>query len=382
MTRTFDATIRTMRRLPLLLSCLLLTASAAPAVELDNARAEKLAAGNATGKASYAFVVKSAKRIRDPKIRAAVLDILANPAPTFLTRHPDTPSRDAVRARLVEQGLLAIDVTVADLFPPVADPKKAPLSFQAASGGTPDHHHDYPGGLAEHTAFNLQAALDLERNYKTRYGVTLDSDVVIAAPILHDAYKAWTLQYTKDGSLLTQAVVGGTASHHPFGVAESIHRGLPAELVVAQAAAHDPPGILPDRVITYLRAASVLAGVDPVEKGYLARGADGAWSLAKLPSFEATINHLSDHDYVGTDPAGKEVAACLERLIRAEGDVDTATLRWARARIKTRVPHMRLYAELRAGGDAAVKALLAAKKVPLLDPADGPVRAAQAPGNP
>ena len=363
----------------------LLVPSLARAVELDNARAEKMAAQNPTAKSSYAFIVQTAKKIRDPKTRAAVLDILANPAPTFLSKYPDAPSREAVRARLVSEGLLAVSVTVTELFPPVEDPTKAPLSFQAASGGTPDHHHDYPGGLSEHTAFNLQAALDLAKNYKIRYGVTLDSDVVIAAPILHDAYKAWTLQYTKDGSLLTQAVVASTASHHPFGVAESIHRGLSAELVVAQAAAHDPPGILPQRVIGYLRAASVLAGVDPVERGYLSRGADGSWTLAKLPSFEATINHLSDHDYVGTDPAGKEVAACLERLIRAEpgaAELDPATLRWARARIKSQVPHMRIYAELRAGGDAAVKALLAARRIPLLDPADGPVRAAHAPGQP
>lgn len=367
-----------MRRPWLLL--LPLVPALAHSAELDNARAEKMAAQNAAAKASYAFVVQTAKKIRDPKVRAAILDILSNPAPTFLTRYPDAPSREAVRAKLVAEGLLAVNVTVLDLFPPVDDPKKAPLSFLAAPGGTPDHHHDYPGGLAEHTAFNVQAALDLEKNYKIRYGIQLDTDIVIAAPILHDAYKAWTLQYTKDGSLITQAVVGGTSSHHPFGVAESIHRGLPADLVVAQAAAHDPPGLLPERVIAYLRAASVLAGVDPIEKGYLARGADGAWTLAKPASIEATISHLSDHDYVGTDPAGKEVAACLERLIRAEpgaADVDLATLRWARARIKSRLPHMRIYAEFRAGGDAAVKALLAAKRIPLLDPADGPVRAPQ-----
>jgi hypothetical protein len=31
---------------------------------------------------------------------------------------------------------------------------------------------------------------------------------------------------------------------------------------------------------------------------------------------------------------------------------------------------MRIYAELQSGGDAAVKAMLAAKKVPLLEPGD------------
>jgi hypothetical protein len=207
---------------------------------------------------------------------------------------------------------------------------------------------------------------------------------VIAAPILHDSLKSWVFQYAKDGTQFKQATLAGTGCHHPFGVAESIHRGLSAELVVAQAAAHDPPGTSPEIVVRYLRAASLLAGVDPVAKGYLARGEDGAWSLAKLPSVEATINHLSDHDYVITDPAGKEVADSLERLIRAEAAARNATIempvvRWARTRIKTQVPHMKIYAELRANGDAAVKALLAAKKVPLLEAADGPLGAAPTP---
>ena len=375
-----------MRRLAIAaVACLVTLAPHAQAVELDNARAEKLAKQNALGKTSLAFVQETAKRIKDPKTKKTVLAILANPAPTFMARYPDAPAKEAIRARLVSEGLLAATVTVADLFPPLDSPEKSPLSFLATPGGTPDHHHDYPGGLAEHTAFNLQAALDLEKNYKVRYGVTLDPDLIIAAPILHDAYKAWVFQWTKDGSQFKQATLAGTGCHHPFGVAESIHRGLPAELVVAQAAAHDPPGIAPEKVIAYLRAAALLAGADPVAKGYLARAEDGSWSLAKLPSFEATVNHLSDHDYILTDPAGRSVADSLERLIRGEAkargaaDVDMSTVRWARTRIKTRVPQMRIYAELRAGGDDAVRALLAAKKIVLLDAADGALVVGTAP---
>jgi len=351
-------------------------ASRADAVELDNARAEKMAKLNATGKASYAFVELSAKSIKNVELRAAVLSVLKNPAPTFMAKYPDAAAKEAIRARLVSEGLLGATVTVSDLFPPYERADKATLSFLASPGGTPDKHHDYPGGLAEHTAFNVQAALDLEKNYKVRYGVILDRDLVIAAPILHDSLKSWVFQYAKDGTQFKQATLAGTGCHHPFGVAESIHRGLSAELVVAQAAAHDPPGTAPDIVVRYLRAAALLAGVDPVAKGYLTRAEDGSWALAKLPSVEATINHLSDHDYVITDPAGKEVTESLERLIRAEAaarksTVEMPVVRWARTRIKTQVPHMKIYTELRAGGDDAVKALLAAKKIPLLDATDG-----------
>lgn len=374
-----------MNRLALLAAVVgISVAPPAHAVELDNARAEKMAKQNATGKTAFAFLQETAKRIKDPKIRKAIQAVLANPAPTFMSRYPDAASKEAIRARLVQEGLLGASVTVSDLFPPYESPEKATLSFLAAPGGTPDKHHDYPGGLAEHTAFNVQAALDLEKNYKVRYGVTLDSDLVIAAPILHDAWKAWVFQYAKDGTQFKQATLAGTGAHHPIGVAESIHRGLPAELVVAQAAAHDPPGLSPAIVVGYLRAAALLAGADPVKLGYLTRAEDGSWALAKLPSVEATLNHLSDHDYVITDPAGREVADSLERLIRAEAasrksTVEMPVIRWARTRIKTQVPHMRIYAELCAGGDDAVKALLAAKKIPLLDATDGPLSAVPAP---
>lgn len=376
-----------MRALATLALFCLLPLGSARAIELDNARAERMAKSNATGVSSLAFIRQHAKKIKNAKLRAYVESVLTNPAPTFMSRYPDAASREAIRAKLVEEGLLAVTVTTAELFPPLDSPKMAPMSFLAAPGGTPDHHHDYPGGLAEHTAFNLQGALDLEKNYKKTYGVMLDPDLVIAPPILHDAWKAWVFQWTKEGSQFPQAALAGTGCHHPFGVAESIHRGMSAELVVAHASAHDPPGIGEAKVVAYVRAASILAGVDPVEKGYLKRGADGAWSLARLPGYEATVNHLSDHDYVFTDPASKETAACLERLIREEAaargkSVEMPTIRWARARIKTQVPQPRLYVELRAGGDAAVKTLLASKKIPLLVDADGPLAVAATPTAP
>jgi hypothetical protein len=51
-------------------------------------------------------------------------------------------------------GLLDASTTVDALFPPLVDPRRAPQPFQTAPGGS--FHHDHPGGLAEHTAFNLE----------------------------------------------------------------------------------------------------------------------------------------------------------------------------------------------------------------------------------
>jgi hypothetical protein len=136
-----------------------------------------------------ANLVGQAATIRDALLRATTEDLLANPAPTFMALHPTRDGRERIREALHAAGLLAADVTVEALFPPLTDARIAPQSFLAAPGGTPEHHHAHPGGLALHTAFNVEAALALERLYTTRYGVVLDHDIVVAASILHDAMK-------------------------------------------------------------------------------------------------------------------------------------------------------------------------------------------------
>ena len=340
-----------------------------------NAKAIELAKANLNAKMSFEFLVATAKTIGDPQLRSVTLAMLENPAPTFFARYPDAASREDARKSLIAAGLIDAAVTVEQLFPPIADPAKAPLPFWAAAGSITRGHHDNPGGLAEHTAFNLQVALALEKNYRTRYDIrSLHRDALIAAPILHDVMKPWILQWKKDGSLLSQPVIGGTSSHHPYGVAEAIHRGLPADFVVTLAAAHNPPGTEPKMVVAFLRAAAILAGVDPVEKGLLAKNGD-SWELARLPSIEGTIHHLSDQEWVIGDPSSTSVEEALERLARADAagkSLSAAHVRWMANRVKSRVPPQRLYQALRTGGDAALKAALDKAKVPLIDPGDAP----------
>ncbi len=338
-----------------------------------NERAARLAAANGDAKAALAYVQRQAATIRDPALRRAVQEILADPVPTFLATYPDVPSREAARQALVSTGLLPPETTVDALFPPVADKGPARPTFLAAPGGTPDLHHAYPGGLPVHTAFNLRAALALEENYRHSYKIALRRDFVLAAPILHDAFKAWVLQWKADGSLTHQAKVAGTASHHPMIAAEALHRGLPPEFVIALASAHDPPGGASEPIVVgYLRAAAIVAKVDPVEIGLLVRKGNG-FALPSMPGFEATINHLSDHDYVLTDPASRLVADALVRIGRATPggeSFDDARLRWMRLRIQSRIPGMRLYHWLREGGDEGLRKELARAKVPLVDPSD------------
>jgi hypothetical protein len=186
--------------------------------------------------------------------------------------------------------------------------------------------------------------------------------------------KPWILQWQKDGSLPVQPVIGGTSSHHIIGVAEGIHRGLSTELVVTLAAAHNPPGTEPQMVIGFLRAASIFAGVDPVERGYLKKNGE-KFELARLPSIEGTIHHLSDQEWVIGDTQVQNVEAALERLARADAkgkDLGASQIRWMANRVKSRIPPQRLYQALRDGGDAGLAAALAKAKIPLIDAGDVP----------
>lgn len=203
--------------------------------------------------------------------------------------------------------------------------------------------------------------------------MTVQRDVLTAAVLLHDSMKPYATQWRADGTQTVQVNIAGTASHHIFALAEAIHRHLPAAVVVALAAAHDAPGTAEARVVGFLWAGAILAGEDPRALGLLKAGEDGKTILAALPSFEAAISHLSDHDYVVSEPSAHVVSAAVERLIRSApggAALRPEQLRWGRYRIEARVPALRLYAALLEGGDEAVRRLLLAERVALVSPED------------
>ena len=76
---------------------------------------------------------------RQPGLRAAVLDIMKNPAP--LLAEGDAK---AIMAELKGQGLLAQDAKA--VFPTCASTKKSPQPFYTAPGSGWNSHHIYPGG--------------------------------------------------------------------------------------------------------------------------------------------------------------------------------------------------------------------------------------------
>jgi hypothetical protein len=177
------------------------------------------------------------------------------------------------------------------------------MPFLAATAGG---HHTYPGGLVDHTLFNLRSGLALAADYAHTYGIQLDEDLVRAAAIRHDAAKTWTIRWNDDGTLAREGQIAGTGAHHILGVAEMLARGWPARAVVSLASAHSPPhpGDELAALLRYLRAAAIIAGKTYAEAGL---SEDGK-SLAEPAPIEAFVNHLSDHDYVLTETTAQAAA--------------------------------------------------------------------------
>jgi hypothetical protein len=266
---------------------------------------------------SYSFLLEQSATIRDLKIRDTVLGVLQNPAPTFMERYGTASARKELKNRLTSEGLLDGSISDAEFLPPCKDPKKSGQPFYSAPGSGYMSHHSYPGGVATHTALNLKVSLALHDGYSEIYGYKLNRDVVIASQVLHDLHKAFVFPWQADGSSRDEMKLAGTGEHHPYSVAESIYRGLPASVVVAQACAHNHPGWEKDETgpVNWIKAAAVIAGVDPVREGLLA---EEGKTLPIPRDQEYFVTHLGDHDWVLTVPAAKWLIPVMKTVAQRE----------------------------------------------------------------
>lgn len=265
--------------------------------------------------ASYRYLLNAADEISDPALRQSVAGILKTPSALVMERLNSDGAKEEVRAKLAAAGLLKPEATVAQVFPVLAKATEPAQPFIVAPGSGYASHHAYPGGLAVHVALNVHASLGLYAGYRDTFGLGLSRDVVLASQLLHDLHKPWVFQWKADGSLLAENTIAGTGAHHILSVAESIHRGLPADVIIAQASAHDHPGDAASegKVVGYLKAAAIIAGKDPLQLGLLSAGGE----TIKTPrAIEPFITHIGDHDFIVAMPANtwtlpllKEVAA-------------------------------------------------------------------------
>lgn len=340
-----------------------------------NTEAIRLAEKSPLVQSAKSFLVNQTQEIKDVKLRKATLDAINNPATCIMHRYGLTDSKkQEIVEQLLKAGLVdaAADTTfpgglIAGIFPPVSNDFTAcpqlPQSFFSAPGSGNNSHHAYPGGLPIHEAFNNISNLSFASNYRLIYGQTnhsglpivnpysqskvdsdiyISNDLLIAAPIWHDWAKSIVFQWNANGTEFEELNFGGngkidkygasgdsrTGSHHIISLAETMKRKLSPEFVITQACAHSSPTLGNEyKVVNWLRAAAIIAGIDPVTQGYLFMDKQNHLRLPivrKLGSFalstnssltnflaEYALHNLSDADFVLSIPA---VATVQEQL--------------------------------------------------------------------
>ena len=360
-----------------------------------NAAALLVAQRSPLVQSSLRFLVSQAERIGDRNLRNNSLDFLTNAQTCALHRRglADAAAQDAVVQQLVAAGLVnTVDASAfpggarTGVFPPLAkatgDCPQLPQSIVSAPGSSYGSHHSYPGGLPVHESNNDLSDVHLARQYQSIYGSTnrngaavvdadddlhhgsghdgdlpIDEDVILAAPIWHDWAKTIVFQWNADGTEFAEFNFGGngvsdawgapgdsrTGGHHILSIAESMTRGFSPLMVIAQASAHSAPTSGNEyKVVNWLRAAAIVARIDPVAAGYLTTDAGGRLRLPPLGKLgqvdlvangqtnvrvEYTLHNLSDADFTFSGPAVASVNTILTTLAPEFGydPADTTT---------------------------------------------------------
>lgn len=296
---------------------------------------------------------------------------------------------------------------------------RMPQAFYSAPGGATFGHHSEPGGLPVHEVFNDTSALGLAHSYQVTYGHTrrdglpvvlrererqgdedndkqsrksgfvIDGDLVLVAPMWHDWAKTMVFQWNTDGTEFSEFNFGGngktdangqagdsrTGAHHILGLAEAMKRGLSPEFVITVASAHSVPTLGNEyKVVNWLRAAAIVAQIDPFQRGYLMRDAQqaprlpavrrlGEVDLTAPPStqpnalVEYVLHNLSDADFAFTGPAAADVTLVLQTLAAEFGYIPSASNYLVKFRnpVLTYLSAERLYILYSNGGLDAVR---------------------------
>ncbi len=271
---------------------------------------------------SYKKIRDAVKTIQNPTLASMTMAIINEPTPTFMENFQLPGSKRAVYNKLAAAGLIDTAKTSLENFlPPYSG--KNPQPFYSAPGSGYGSHHAYPGGLATHTAANLQISEGIYNTYTGLFNSAISHDIVIAAQALHDLAKPLVFQWKKDQSSLPEYQIAGTGAHHILSIAEVIYRGFPAEEIVAQACAHTIPSGKDEQIVVgYLRAAALIAGKDAEKLGLVT-------SKGTIPAphkQEGYITSLGDHDFVLSSPACQKSVAILKEIAARDYGMDKAGL--------------------------------------------------------
>ncbi|MEM5798322.1 MAG: HDIG domain-containing protein [Candidatus Aenigmatarchaeota archaeon] len=87
-------------------------------------------------------------------------------------------------------------------------------------------HHVYEGGLVRHTYAVTKMCIAIAQNFKDIYGYEMDMDSLIAASLVHDIGKLWSMR--KDKTWVANEI---SLDHTVLGTAELYARGFPEKVI-------------------------------------------------------------------------------------------------------------------------------------------------------
>lgn len=257
----------------------------------------------------YNELLRTAASLEDEGYRRLMTECIVRPQVTFLDMYPGEADRSRLFDEMVKLGFFNAEDSPDYVWPAG---HLTPQSYLTAPSSHNDFYNAHPGGLALTVAFNIRMADAYTQNYRQVYGVPISRDVAVAGLLVHEYPKVWLYQWQNDGSWLEEprTVYDDTwHAHCIYVTAELMYRRFDSRIVMAMAAAHQLSALGAsmdgrkvvtnwvglERVAHFIKAAGVLANVDPVDYGLLERKG-GDVVLAPQPA-EQWVTHLADMNW-------------------------------------------------------------------------------------
>ncbi|WP_119274638.1 hypothetical protein [Taklimakanibacter deserti] len=282
----------------------------------------------------YNELLRTAASLEDADYRRLMTECITGPKITFLELYPSDDDRRKLFKEMVKLGFFNAADDPDHVWP---RGHMSPQTYLTAPSSHNDFYNAHPGGLALTVAYNIRMADAYTQNYRQVYGVPINRDVSVAGLLVHEYPKVWLYQWQQDGTWLEEprTVYDDTwHAHCIYVTAELMHRRFDSRIVMAMAAAHQLSALNAsmdgrkvvtnwvglDRVAHFIKAAAVLANVDPVGYGLLERKG-GEVVLAPQPA-EQWVTHLADMNWpytmgaahLYTEPMLRQFAASRLKL--------------------------------------------------------------------
>ncbi len=257
----------------------------------------------------YNELLRTAASLEDESYRRLMTECITRPKITFLEMYPGDDDRRRLFKEMVRLGFFNAADDPDHVWP---RGHMSPQTYLTAPSSHNDFYNAHPGGLALTVAYNIRMADAYTQNYRQVFGVPINRDVSVASLLVHEYPKVWLYQWQQDGTWLEEprTVYDDTwHAHCIYVTAELMHRRFDSRIVMAMAAAHQLSALNAsmdgrkvvtnwvglDRVAHFIKAAGVLANVDPVDYGLLERQ-NGELTLAPQPA-EQWVTHLADMNW-------------------------------------------------------------------------------------